>query len=109
MPTITTTPYGTYTHGTPYRSRGAGYTPSYYRCDTWHALPQYDQSDDGTTDRFACTGLTDDSPYYHGPYDGDCAYCWLHHGHTQASHDHTLAQRVAAVAAHMQRAKDRIA
>ena len=80
------TRYGSYTIGTP-EHRGRGW---YVREDMYHsANPIFD----GGKDRVTCLGKTDLSPIYHGHYDSQCGYCWLHHGHTEAVHQHALEQK----------------
>ena len=90
MATITQTPYGTYTHGVPRRSEGAGYRASWYRVDTWTPTRGEWGPGWGSSDRLRCAGRDDDSPMHLKPYVGDCACCWLHHPHTSAAHEQHL-------------------
>lgn len=82
MATITTTPYGTYTHGVPAR-----FGPGYSRVDTWNGY-LLDQPCIVT-----CASAQDDTPIFRGDYDAACACCWLGHCHTEASHTQSIARR----------------
>ena len=78
------TQYGSYTIGRP-EHRGRGW---YVRYDTYHC----NQPDlNGQQDRVVCLHKEDLTTIYHG-YNGQCGYCWLNHGHTEAVHENTLAQ-----------------
>ena len=82
--TITTTPYGTYTHGVP-RQIGHG---QWSRLDIWRSSLHKEEP---IGNRHWCDGAHDDSAAYVG-YDATCSWCWLGYGHTTQEH----AKRVAA-------------
>ncbi len=78
--TITTTQYGAYEHGTPYRTQ----------CGTCQRVDTYrsDSPDlDGNRDRAFAANIKDDSPIYSGPYNPSCSCCWLGFTHTTAAHN----------------------
>lgn len=102
MPTITTTPYGQYTHGTPKRTF-ATYQGGWSRFDAWTPHRPLEAPDAGAGDHVVCLSGSDDTPIYLGTYDATCACCWLHHGHTTAYHDRLVAAHRASVEAHAAR------
>lgn len=87
MATVTTTPYGTYTHGRPATSHGASYARQYVRLDAW---TPFRKDAEAGHDRILCAGTTDDSAIHQHGYDASCSCCWLNIAHTSALH----AQRI---------------
>jgi hypothetical protein len=77
----TITEYGTYEHGRPYYSG----VSSYRRSDTW--IPNDKAScKDISHDLLFAASMSDQSPIYLGPYNGNCSCCWLGFGHTTEAH-----------------------
>ncbi len=74
--TVTTSQYGSYTHGEPYYS---GRT--WFRFDQWLSV-----GGEASFDRLFAASKSDDTPIYRGPYGFDCSCCYLGFAHTTAAH-----------------------
>lgn len=75
----TETEYGTYTHGTPYRTEGG-----WSRKDDWEGKNGYKAKE-----YFHANGPDDQSAPHSQPRDGynpECGWCYLNAGHTKDAH-----------------------